>query len=822
MISSLLIAAATLWAPPGLPQGSEPLPGTTIQPDLRIEFTDKVKVELDPGLGVPVVEAATTRDAIHRAIELLPVEGAGAQFMRFPSGYGIVAGGVAHYDASAGDSDFALLKQRRAWNRAHLDARRVMLESLMGMSVEAKTELKEQLATIDRPDASMANLSEESEEAIRSRAAGFLRGAVTYHVDDNPTEGRVIVRLVVTPATLAARATVDSQIVRVREADFGLSLLRTEILTGAVPARGSRLILIEETGERIAVGFGSALVRSGNARMRAKFKDRARRKATLEAEAELVAALEGQSIRTSSSFDQEDRTFVEEFDASLAPENVEAHEERVHEFIREAQEDEIFVKIDGQLPPGTTREYLESKDGRWIFAVRLYRGGTPRDPEPKDGKGGDPSRSGGSDGAADPGEGESDPACKPGPHAQARVGRGHGGSYRDAVSDALLDAVRGYYGVRVESNERLREEFVSSFEELAGRVDSILNLKEESQRDLEVKSAGMVFGYLVLSHREQPGDHAVRLCVEMPDFDQSGEIPWRRPTLAVAPVTAQRPSYSLGEHFDVDGNLVRAGTAKAAHELTRLLETQLISDLALPAPADFGNLHFLVVDQDPDVRGALRAEHERIGKGVAGGRMAPRERHVKAGSSVGVDYMLFADLHEIAHATGSRKLFKKTIETEKVRLVLEWRLVEVATGADVVGGTFDDRWSQQELSRREGVARNMSSTGFALASAVQAIGDAIFAKFAGERERSDPPVYVGLFDGEHVVRVTGAALAPGQKVEVLKSYETQAGTKPFSFSKPIATLEVTRYDAQQGTATAKLVDGELDDDDRNLPCRILN
>ena len=138
-----------------------------------------------------VVTAATAQDAINAAVQenkkkLKATEApeVGAKMVKFPSGLGFVASGVAPYRTM--DNPVATrIAKRKAYVIAFTQAKKGLAEILGGLSNEGKETIREAMVNINLPKEEMTNISTHSDEAVKQAVEMMLRGFVIYEVKDD-------------------------------------------------------------------------------------------------------------------------------------------------------------------------------------------------------------------------------------------------------------------------------------------------------------------------------------------------------------------------------------------------------------------------------------------------------------------------------------------------------------------------------------------------------------------------------------------------------------------------------------------------------------
>ncbi len=119
------------------------------------------------------VTAPTAQDAVKAAVQQNVKELAngdtpevGAKMVKFPSGLGFVASGVAPYRTMENPTATRIAK-RKAYVIAFTMAKKNLAEILGGLTNEGKEEIRESLVNINLPKEEMTNISTQSEESLK-------------------------------------------------------------------------------------------------------------------------------------------------------------------------------------------------------------------------------------------------------------------------------------------------------------------------------------------------------------------------------------------------------------------------------------------------------------------------------------------------------------------------------------------------------------------------------------------------------------------------------------------------------------------------------
>ena len=359
--------------------------------DEQIEKPEQVKIKND------VVEAATAQDAMNAAVQQNQKDLAadpeaasetpeiGAKFLKFGSGVGILATGMATYSHVPNPTTTRIL-QRNAHVVAYIQAKAAMARITTGISVEGRTILTTAFKEINTNDASVTEASSVTEEQLNQTAEGLLKGYITYSENEIPDEIDPEVRFVyVSIASTPKTQTLVTRQGAVQKVDKLLNGLREMVLDikkGWVPLVGGRVIMVPSSKQTAFVGFGSAVIStSRNRALVAKQKLAARKIAAARARDALFGIIRGDKViwqtGVASNTTQESKealTFAKKDplaqDHAVIDEALENYNSSI-ESDRGIQETITSVR-QGILPPGIQQRTWLSADGNWAYSMMVY------------------------------------------------------------------------------------------------------------------------------------------------------------------------------------------------------------------------------------------------------------------------------------------------------------------------------------------------------------------------------------------------------------------------------------------------------------------
>lgn len=347
-----------------------------------------VKQPTQVAMTEQVVTAATAQDAMNAAVKKNVEELAngdtadvGAIMVKYPSGLGFVATGVATYRTMENPTATRLAK-RKAYVIAFTMAKKNLAEILGGLSNEGKEAIRQALVTITLPKEDMTNISTESEESLRQAVDMMLRGFVIYEVRDDTSQSYVWVSIVTTPKTRGKFARPAPNALEAENLRDGLNQVIAEVRSGLVPPVGGRIITMRSTGETAFVGFGSTVVAtSTNNAVQLKQNLAAQKIASMRSKDALCGLIIGDKTSWEGGVVEPMKDQVQEFesldpDDPLARKNpaaVRKLEEARQGFVARTELSETYLSARrGILPPGVNTKTWFDADNAWAYAMSVY------------------------------------------------------------------------------------------------------------------------------------------------------------------------------------------------------------------------------------------------------------------------------------------------------------------------------------------------------------------------------------------------------------------------------------------------------------------
>ena len=334
------------------------------------------------------VTAPTAQDAVNAAVQQNVKELAngdtpevGAKMVKFPSGLGFVASGVAPYRTMENPTATRIAK-RKDYVIAFTMAKKNLAEILGGLTNEGKEEIRESLVNINLPKEEMTNISTQSEESLKQAVEMLLRGFVIYEVKDDTSQNTVWVSIVTTPKTRGKFARPAPNVIEAETLKDGLNQVIAEVRSGLVPPVGGRIVSLRATGETAFVGFGSAVVgTSTNNAVQLKHNLAAQKIASMRAKDALCGLVIGDKASWEGSVQESVKDTMQEFEslnpkdplARQDPAAVRKFEEVRQQFVARMETNDVYQSArSGILPPGINTKTWFDADNAWAYAMSVY------------------------------------------------------------------------------------------------------------------------------------------------------------------------------------------------------------------------------------------------------------------------------------------------------------------------------------------------------------------------------------------------------------------------------------------------------------------
>lgn len=233
-----------------------PLQATPTPAHAKPRRSERVRTIKDDMTKKPALQARTAQGAIAAATKQRT---AGCRMIRFKTGFGWVATGMARYPAIENPVATRRVRQEARF-KAFLDARMRLAGCWQDLTPEARQRVAEQLETDDAIRLALINLATNEQERRQQALKILARGFVAYSSEDDAVDHMIYVNLVTTPKTAVRLTRPDAVAIETVALKDGLQQLLAEIENRLIPPAGNRLIVVNATGELALVGYAVNLI----------------------------------------------------------------------------------------------------------------------------------------------------------------------------------------------------------------------------------------------------------------------------------------------------------------------------------------------------------------------------------------------------------------------------------------------------------------------------------------------------------------------------------------------------------------------------------
>jgi hypothetical protein len=319
--------------------------------------------------GITKISGKSNKDVCIQGSQTLILENIGACFLESEGGLGFMAHGQGEYPTKSKNPDQIRVSRRAAYQKAYLRALEEAVNFVGTVSVERLVLLASSNESQVTETSTLLKSEELSAEEIKTIASALLKGVTLWDISDNG-EGIVNVTVCLHPKVFG---TVTGPSFLRQGSDFNSAIdeVFAEILKGVVAPNGGRTVL-GPGGQMCWIAFGSdVILKDATAGMRRM----AQKKASIRAQANLVAMLQGQQVSALTKI----------FDSSISTESnfkvsqdangkVKAQLQQMTAIASSVStvETEITAITKGVLPPGVTMRHFTNEELGWVYSIVLY------------------------------------------------------------------------------------------------------------------------------------------------------------------------------------------------------------------------------------------------------------------------------------------------------------------------------------------------------------------------------------------------------------------------------------------------------------------
>jgi|GEM_PF-1199724 len=361
---------------------------------------------------------------------------------------------------------------------------------------------------------------------------------------------------------------------------------------------------------------------------------------------------------------------------------------------------------------------------------------------------------------------------------------GYGETYREALLNALLDAVGQVRGLQTSTKEFLNLEFQQMVHDDVMPI-TIQTISEEERVSTRVK--GWLKSYRVLSSGKdsKAGHWVVEISAVVPK-PENERLKDSRKTLAVMPFRIPSVTFNIGNSY---GESIKVPAVSVSMRMADQLR------------ANFSQIgKFSVINRQfgPEVLSE---------KALLGSELVPPSEAANLGSVIGADLMLLGKIYRFETETRDKKFYNSTDTIIKDRIELYYQIVDAHTQKILWANTIDfyfDKEKQQTLAEQLADDEEYSSLTDTL--------NALSVLISGEvLSHIYPPKVISVKGKSIIISHGGKALGLGN---ILKIYGAGKTVKDPDTGRPLVIdgemlgeIEIT--DLRPEYAIGTLVKGDI-------------
>lgn len=230
---------------------------------------------------------------------------------------------------------------------------------------------------------------------------------------------------------------------------------------------------------------------------------------------------------------------------------------------------------------------------------------------------------------------------------------GYGVTRKEAIVNALLEALHQIKGAKLKGTEDLRSYFKEEYDSKNGKDTSSSHMSADQRENIHREIQGIISSYEVIdvSPRENGHGWEATLRVTVPVYKPPGIPEDSRRKLAVMPFRTVKTSYSIG------------GSRVPAREISREFSQKLVDELTQ-------SRRFNVVDRE------YICEYFKEKNLILSGDM-PLQEQIRLGQVLGVDYMLVGTISniELERIAYQVKTIDKSGYKNKAKFIADYRII---------------------------------------------------------------------------------------------------------------------------------------------------
>jgi len=259
---------------------------------------------------------------------------------------------------------------------------------------------------------------------------------------------------------------------------------------------------------------------------------------------------------------------------------------------------------------------------------------------------------------------------------------GYGSSYQEALTSALLDAVRQVKGLTVGSEKQVRADLTKVIEKDVTHINASIGVEEK----IFTISKGWVDSYSIKSVSEPKGDDSrwvVTIVAKIPVHKSSIKDQGRQ-SIAVMPFRFAHTTFAIND----------MGQPSNAFQMSSRIRDRILSSLTQTQ-------QFVVLNRE---HGSEFASEKAL---LSSDNVSPSEAS-RIGNVVGADFMVVGNIHDLSTKPETKSFYGATKTSTLDRVDLSYQVIEVATQkllwADTLSAEFTRDEDQTTTSTLDGIS----------------------------------------------------------------------------------------------------------------------
>lgn len=247
---------------------------------------------------------------------------------------------------------------------------------------------------------------------------------------------------------------------------------------------------------------------------------------------------------------------------------------------------------------------------------------------------------------------------------------GFGDSYQQALSSALMDAVRQVRGVQVGTEKQFKAEFQSLVKDESENKSATIGVSE----DIFTRSKGSVHSYTVDSVKKPKNNNdvwSVTLTAKIPEYKAKIAAD-KRDSIAVMPFRFAHPTFSINDQ----------GKPSNAYQLSDRIRDRI--QTSFTQTQQFSVVNRSYGNEFSSEKALLSSDN------------VPAVEASRLGKVVGADFMVVGNIHDLSTKTETTSFYGASKTKTFDRVDLSYQLIEVATQKVLWADTLTE-----ELERKE-------------------------------------------------------------------------------------------------------------------------